>query len=147
MEGRQVSGLKGACGHMASLAFWFQHRPRMPAKCYYLNMEQRPTNIPERSPEKILSSEEVLQALSLYAEGYTLGRELSDEKGVYLREVEVKGEREGEMTEYLYMRKGSYGMNQSDVTAISVTYYQDGMPVGGERVAVFNEETSEWVQK
>jgi hypothetical protein len=110
-------------------------------------MEKFPSNSPERSPEKILTSEEVLQVLSQYAEGFTPGRELSDEKGVYLREVEVKGEKEGEVTEYQYMRRGSHGKNQSDVTAISVIYYQDGIPVGGERLSSLDEETGEWIEK
>lgn len=109
-------------------------------------MEKFPSNTPERSPEKILSSQEVLEILSQYAEGYTDGRELSDDKGVYLREVEVPGEKDGEVTEYQYMRKGSHGRNQSDVTAISTIYYQDGIPVGGERIAVFSEETGEWTK-
>jgi len=104
-------------------------------------------NKTEEAPERILSSEEVLEALSEHAEGYTLGRELSDEKGVYLREIEIKGEKEGEVTEYQYMRKGRHANhNESDKTAISVIYYEDGMPVGGERIATFNEETGEWVR-
>ncbi len=94
---------------------------------------------------KILSREEVLKAISEHVEGYTLSRELSDEKGVYLREVEVAGEKEGEVTEYQYMRKGRHSNhNESDQTAISVIYYRDGVPVGGERIAVFSEETGEW---
>lgn len=87
----------------------------------------------------------MLDALSHYAEGYTLGRELSDEKGVYLREVELKGEKEGETTEYQYMRKGTHGnQNASAETMISVIYYEDGVPVGGDRVAVLDEMTGEW---
>jgi hypothetical protein len=111
-------------------------------------MEKFPSSTPsniEKKPEKILTSAEVLEAISQHAEGFILSRELSDDKGVYLREVEVIGQNEGEITEYQYMRKGVHSNNNaSDVTAISRIYYQDGMPVGGERVAVFNEETEEW---
>jgi hypothetical protein len=111
-------------------------------------MEKLPGSSPnkaEESPERILSSEEVLAAISEHAEGYTLSRELSDEKGVYLREVEVAGDKEGEVTEYQYMRKGTHANhNESDQTAISVIYYQDGVPVGGQRIATFNDETGEW---
>jgi hypothetical protein len=99
----------------------------------------------EKKSEKILTSAEILEAISQHAEGFTLSRELSDEKGVYLREVEVKGEKEGEVTEYQYMRKGIHSNhNESEVTAISRIYYQDGMPIGGDKVAILNEETGEW---
>lgn len=99
----------------------------------------------ESKEEKILSSQEVLDVLSLFVEGYTLGRELSDERGVYLREVELEGEKVGETIEYQYMRKGNHGkQNASTETAISAIYYDDGIPVGGKRVAILNEETGEW---
>ncbi|MBY0294033.1 hypothetical protein K2Q08_01720, partial [Patescibacteria group bacterium] len=64
-----------------------------------------------------------------------------------IREVEVRGEKEGEGTEYQYMRKGTHSNhNESEETVISVAYYQDGMPISGERIAVFNEDTEEWVR-
>jgi len=111
-------------------------------------MEKFPTpkpHTPESASERILSSQEVLDAISQFAEGYTLGRELSDEQGVYLREVEIEGEKTGETIEYQYMRKGNHGnQNVSMETAISVIYYDDGMPVGGSRVAILDEETGEW---
>jgi hypothetical protein len=116
--------------------------------CYALSMEKFPSSAPksiESRPEKILTGAEVLEAISAYAEGYTLGRELSDEKGVYLREVEVKGEKEGEVTEYRYIRKGEYANNNASTeTVIERVTYEDGVPTGGERVAVFNDETGEW---
>jgi hypothetical protein len=111
-------------------------------------MEKFPSsaaNSSEKKPEVILTSEQILEALSQHAEGFTLSRELSDEKGVYLREIEVVGENEGEVIEYQYMRKGVHPNNNvSDVTTISRIYYQDGVPVGGDKVATFNEETGEW---
>lgn len=111
-------------------------------------MERAPTPnqvAHERAPERILTSEQVIEALSQYAEGFTLGRELSDEKGVYLREVEVAGDKEGETTEYQYMRKGNHGRNQSSLeTLIWAYYYQDGIPIHGEKIAVLNEVTGEW---
>lgn len=111
-------------------------------------MEQIPganTNSVEKSPERILTSEEILEALSQYAEGFTLGRELSDDKGVYLREVSVAGAVEGEVTEYQYMRRGAHpNRNQMDQTALHVIYYQDGEPVGSERLAIYSEEAAEW---
>jgi hypothetical protein len=99
----------------------------------------------ESVSERILTSEQVLEALSRFAEGFALGRELSDEKGVYLREIEKPGENAGETIEYQYMRKGNHGrQNVSSETAISVIYYENGMPVGGDRIAIFSEETGEW---
>lgn len=110
-------------------------------------MEQppQPRNI-EGKEEKILSSQEVLNALSIYAEGCTPTRELSDEKGVYLLEVEIAGEREGEKTEYQYKRKGIHSNQNtsSEGSVISAIYYQDGIPVGGEKVAILDEQTGEW---
>ncbi|MDB5264842.1 MAG: hypothetical protein JWN64_413 [Parcubacteria group bacterium] len=112
-------------------------------------MEGPNINNPEKKQDKILSSQEVLDAISQYAEGFTPGRELSDEQGVYLREVEVKGEKEGEMTEYRFMRKGKYPnrngtKNAEERTLITAIFYIDGVPVGSESIAEFNEETGEW---
>jgi hypothetical protein len=103
------------------------------------------SNKAEESSERILSSEEVTKALSEYVEGYTLTKERSDEQGVYLREVEVKGEKEGEVTEYQYIRKGYYPNNIGSLeTRINVIYFQDGVPIRGDSIAVFNDETGEW---
>jgi hypothetical protein len=107
-------------------------------------MREFSRNSPERGPEKILTSEEVLHALSRYAEGFTVGRELSDEKGVYLREVTVPGEKEGNFTEYQYKRKVGHGTNRSTITSINAIYYQNGIPLSGDTVSVFNEETGQW---
>lgn len=108
-------------------------------------MEKFPGSSPEKKAERVLTSGEVLEAISERAEGFILSRELSDEQGVYLLEVEIKGENEGEVTEYQYMRKGVHpNHNESDVTAISRIDYKDGVPIGGERVAVFDEKTGEW---
>jgi hypothetical protein len=105
----------------------------------------KPTSSVEKKPERILSSGEVLEAISQYAEGFTLSRELSDGKGVYLREVEIAGEKESEFTEYQYKRKGIFpNNNTSDATVINRIDYQDGMPAGGERIAILNEETGMW---
>lgn len=99
-----------------------------------------------RPNERVPSSEEILAAISEHAEGYTVRRELSDEKGVYLLEVEIKGE-DGEIAEeYQYVRKGgprSYNP-EYDETKIVCVRFHEGMPVGGEKVAVFNDQTGEW---
>ncbi len=108
-------------------------------------MEKFPSRSHERKAEKVLSSEEVLAAIAEHDEGFTLGRELSDEQGVYLREVVIQGEAEGETTEYIYMRKGRHGSNiESSETVIRKMTFQDGIPVSQERVATLDEETGEW---
>jgi hypothetical protein len=99
----------------------------------------------ENKSEKILTSQEISAVISQYAENHIPSRELSDEKGIYLKEVEVKGEKEGEITVYQYMRKGNHSNhNESDVAAISCIFYQDGVPVGGDRIAKFNEDIGTW---
>jgi len=64
---------------------------------------------------------------------------------LYLLEARVEGKEKGEVTEYGYMRKGRFpNHNEASETAINVVYYQDEMPVGGDKVAVYNSETDEW---
>lgn len=105
-----------------------------------------PHNKIESSHERILSREKILEALEQFAEGAIPVRELSDEKGIYLLEVQQPGEKPGEITEHCYIRKGGpQNGTRSEETKINVAYYQDGMPVGGSSVAALNEETGEWV--
>jgi len=62
-----------------------------------------------------------------------------------LLEVKVEGKEKGEVTEYMYMRKGIYpNKNETLETAIHAVYYQDDMPVGGDKITVYNSETGEW---
>jgi hypothetical protein len=60
-----------------------------------------------------------------------------NEKGLYLLEVVVPGEKEGETTQYEYNRKGTYKECQSSETEIHVVYYENGTPVGGISAAKF----------
>ncbi len=105
-------------------------------------------NFTERGPERILSKEEVLNAIRRYAENVELVRELSDQQGLYLLEVKVvsEHEKEGETTQLEYVRKGRFPntITSSD-TSIHKVYYKGDMPVGGDKVAAFNNETGEWV--
>ena len=97
-----------------------------------------------KEARRVLSREEVLEAIWQHVEGYTIERELSDTEGVYLLEARVAGEKPGEVTEYRYQRQGEFGRNQSLQTVIHVTYYEGDMPVGGTAVANYNEETDTW---
>src|SRR5690348_11470741 len=67
-------------------------------------------------------------------------RKKIDEKGLYLLEVEVNGEKEGEVKEYSYRRdvspnKQREGTDASLYHSIDVTYYEHGVPVDGTDVA------------
>jgi hypothetical protein len=102
-------------------------------------------NYIEKGPERILGKEEVLEVISKYAEGAQLVRELSDDQGLYLLEAKVEGKEPGEVVQYEYMRKGRFpNHNEASETALHVVYYQDDMPVGGDKVAVYNPDTNAW---
>ncbi len=65
---------------------------------------------------------------------YAEVRIVEDEKGLYLFDITVRGELEGEITEYSY-RRGQSRADKSLVDAIQVTYYKNGLPVSGTTVA------------
>lgn len=94
--------------------------------------------------EKILTRDEIIAAIGLYVENFSLQRELSDKDDIYLLEVTIPGENPGETIEYTYQRKGTFGPNSTTTTNISVAYYENGEPVGGKVFANYNEETGEW---
>lgn len=99
------------------------------------NLEQG-KNLSELAPEHIPIPEEVhLVFRELAGKEYKEVRKREDEQGLYLLEVEVAGEAEGEITEYAYMRKGRYAEGQISATEIHVTYYKDGEPVSGTSAA------------
>jgi len=108
----------------------------------------------EKGPEGFLTKEEVLKVLSrwvsLEADAETepakIRRELSDEQGLYLLELEEEGEQPGETVEHMYMRKGEHGKNATGKTIISVTSYKDGMPTGGYTLATFDEASRIWTK-
>lgn len=96
----------------------------------------------ENKPAEILTKEKILSRIPERAH---LVRELSDEQGLYLLEVEVKGEKPGETIQFEYMRKGRYpNKNEASESAIHAVYYQDGQPISGAKIAVYNYETGEW---
>lgn len=84
------------------------------------------------TPEEI---ETVLRELIGTEKKYTETKRLEDDNGLYYLDVEIPGEQPGEMIEYGYQRKGRFGMDQSSVTCITVTYYQDGIPISGTTAA------------
>lgn len=99
----------------------------------------------EKSIEHIPTKEEVLLEIAKHCENPTVKRELSDEKGVYLLEVEIPGAKPGETTEYIYQRKGEFpNGSKAMADVLNVTYFEDGMPVGGESVSTYNPDTKKW---
>ena len=102
-------------------------------------------NYIEHGNERIPAREEILDIIGRHEEKYTVGRELFDEKGLYLLEIKVEGKETTETTEYQYMRKGIFSNhNESLETTIHVVYFENGIPVGGHDIANYNSETGEW---
>ena len=105
-------------------------------------MNQNPL---EKSLERIPNKKEVIIAMSRFLENLAVTRELSDDRGLYLLEAQVSGKKPGETIEYQYMRKGAFpNQNREVETSICAYYYQDGTPVSGETIAVYESETGEW---
>jgi hypothetical protein len=98
--------------------------------------------------ERILSQSEILSTLREYIDQFdlhTLGRELSDEQGIYLLEINIADPETGKISEYAYHRKGAFGKHIHSQTDISVTYYDaDGMLNGGKDIANYDETTGDW---
>jgi len=78
--------------------------------------------------------------LEIIGKEFTETRKKVDEKGLFLLEVEVKGEKDGEVTEYSYRRdvapnKQREGADAPLYHSIDVVTYENGMPTGGTDVA------------
>lgn len=104
---------------------------------------QKPQPTVEKQLEVIPTKEEVFAFFKrlLHGAEFKEARTRADEKGLYLWDVKIKKD-DGE-AEYSYMRKGRFPEGEARRTAIHVTFYDaDGMPTGGEGVAVF--EGGKW---
>lgn len=100
----------------------------------------------EQGQERIPTKEEILEIIKRFKENTELVRELSDEKGLFLLETKIEGNKPAEVTQYEYMRQGRFpGYGQSSETAIHVVYYEGEIPTNGHKVAVYNPESGEWV--
>ena len=100
----------------------------------------------EKGPERILTRDQVLERISALSENHEIRRELYDQKGIYLVEAVIPGEKEGETVEYMYIRKGEFVSKHKEAkTTIYKTYFdKDGMPQSGETIATYDEETGVW---
>jgi hypothetical protein len=109
------------------------------------NYDDENDGLEENENERIFSREEILAILEKHVQASTPGRELSDEKGIYLLEVTTDGENPGEINEYRFQRKGNFGENQSLNTVLQIAYYDaDGIPEGGRTLQTYNEDTGSW---
>ncbi len=88
-------------------------------------------------PQEHIPTPEELNAMfkELIKKEYTEVRKREDEKGLYLLEVTIPGESEGEIIEYAYMRKGRYPEGESSENEIHVTYYKNDIPISGTSAA------------
>lgn len=100
-------------------------------------MREGELNLFEAEPEHIPTAEQVRAVFKeLTKKEFKEARSREDEKGLYLLEVIVPGEIEGETVEYAYMRKGRYAEGQISATEIHVTYYDaSGQSVSGTSAA------------
>ena len=92
---------------------------------------------PKIEAEHIPTPEELFSVFQeLTEKEYTEIRRREDEKGIYLLEITVPGELEGEVIEYAYIRKGKYKeCETSAIGEINVTYYKDNFPISGTSAA------------
>ena len=106
------------------------------------------SNAFEKGPEKILSKDEVVEAILGFAEKAVFVRELTDEAGPYLIEMNVEGGVPGEITQYVYVRKGSTPDGvQAAETTICTLEYVDGDLCGGGTVADYDYAANAWVKE
>jgi len=98
-------------------------------------MEKEKLNLPETESEHILTVEEVFSMLhgleELKGKQYEETFRREDEKGLYMLEVVILGEKGGKAIELQYMRKGKYPEGQTLTTGIHVVYYENNIPIGG----------------
>lgn len=110
-----------------------------------MSMEGPRTARQDKAPEHFPTKEEILLEISKYCENPTIKRELSDEKGLYLLETEILGDKPGETTEYIYQRRGEFSNgSKAAETVINLVYLEGGIPTGGHSVAKYDSETKTW---
>ena len=104
-------------------------------------MEKEKLNSPETEQEHTPTLEEVRLALhglkELKGKQCEETRRREDDKGLYLLEVVILGEKNGEATELQYMKKGEHPEGQTLTTGIYVVYYENNIPISGTSVAKY----------
>ncbi len=102
-------------------------------------MKQNPI---EGNREHIPTLEEVISVFREILKGkdFKLTRKLEDSKGLYVLEIKTKGEKDGEVDEYSYMRKGKYKEGESSMTEIYMAKYYNSIAITGESAARYIDE-------
>ena len=101
----------------------------------------------EKTPApRIFTREEILSEITHHCKNFTVKRELSNEDGIYLLEVEEKGHAPGDDVEYIYQREGVFPNKNESSTLIHVIYSKGGVPVSGYNVSEYDPKTREWVR-
>ncbi|MFA5392163.1 MAG: hypothetical protein WC306_00505 [Candidatus Paceibacterota bacterium] len=118
---------------------------RQNASTEKLKAENKPEEVSEEQPvesleeklEQIPTIEEVSSVIKelVGEKEYIVVRQSEDEKGLYLYEVKIPGNSEGEEIGYEYMEKGHYKEGESSATEIHKVYYENGEAVGGTSAA------------
>lgn len=99
----------------------------------------------ESKKEKLPTREEVLEFVGRFVENVKVVDEKSNTEGLYLLYVQTESDSAKEFNQYEYMRKGDFGDgNRAIETAIYINYYQNGLPVGGDKFAVHDEVSGDW---
>jgi hypothetical protein len=108
--------------------------------------EKPPTNKTEKKEnrEDFPSKENIINFLSSSLENGSslmVSRENYDDKGLVLLDLQSEENEEGEVYSYEYLRKGRHDNISSGAieTKISLVIYKNGIPIGGDDFAIFDE--------
>ena len=101
----------------------------------------------ESMPERIPSKAEVLEVLTVLAEGkkFEPVREKFNENGLYLLEVKIVDAFTGESIHFEYRRKGKYPEGATGSTVINIEFYSGDQCIGGHNVADLDPKTGMWL--
>ncbi len=95
----------------------------------------------ESGAEKMPNEREVLNQIeSIIGGDYEFVKSLEDENGPYLIQVKVL-DGVGDPAVYTYQRAGAFNECSSSETVIDVVYYMGDMPVGGDTVARYKDNS------
>ncbi len=95
----------------------------------------------EKTPERVPERDEILEVISHFCENPVIVRELSDDLGLYLLEVKAPEENPGEIVQYEYRKQGVFpDHNESTETVIHKVYYENDVPIGGEKMAILKDD-------
>ena len=105
-------------------------------------MPERVSNRFESAPEHIPTPEEVYGVIrQLTNKETTEARKVEDEKGLFILDVTVPGEKEGELIEYGYKRTRTDNKGRTIPSEIHISHYSGEDWMGGTSAARYEEGT------